>query len=134
MYLLDTNVCIYIMKNSFPALTQRLLDENPEDVAISAITLFELEYGAGKSRWGNQTRDKLYTFLAPFNILPFDDRDAVCAGHLRALLDKQGLPIGPYDIQIAAQAYARNLTVVTRNTKEFSRIPNLKVEDWIKLS
>ena len=134
MYLLDTNVCIYIMKNSFPALTQRLLDENPEDVAISAITLFELEYGAGKSRWGNQTRDKLYTFLAPFNILPFDDRDAVCAGCLRALLDKQGLPIGPYDIQIAAQAYARNLTVVTRNTKEFSRIPNLKVEDWIKLS
>lgn len=134
MYLLDTNICIYIMKNTFPRLTERLLETEPDDVAISSITLFELEYGACKSKWGEQTRDKLYTFLAPFNILPFDDKDAVCAGYLRALLSKQGSPIGPYDIQIAAQAYARGLTVVTRNTKEFLRIPGLKVEDWLKLS
>ena len=134
MYLLDTNICIYIMKNSYPALTDRLLRCKPEDVAISSITLFELEYGACKSRWGDRTRDKLYTFLAPFNILPFDDKDAVCAGYLRALMAREGSPIGPYDIQIAAQAYSRDLTIVTRNTKEFSRILDLKVEDWLKLS
>lgn len=134
MYLLDTNVCIYIMKNTFPALTERLLEIEPDDVAVSSITLFELEYGACKSKWGERAKDKLYTFLAPFNIIPFNDKDAVCAGYLRAMLSEKGSPIGPYDIQIAAQAYSRDLTVVTRNTKEFLRIPGLKVEDWLKLS
>lgn len=134
MYLLDTNICINIMKNSFPALTERLLKESPNDVAISSITLFELEYGASKSRWGDRNRDKLYSFLAPFTILPFSDKDAICAGKLRALLSNQGSPIGPYDIQIAAQAYSRGLTVVTRNVSELSRIPGLKVENWLKLS
>lgn len=134
MYLLDTNICIHVMKNNFPALTERLLSIDPEKVAISSISLYELEYGAAKSNWGERTRENLYAFLSPFTILPFDAKDAACAGRLRALLAKQGSPIGPYDIQIAAQGYARGLTVVTHNIKEFSRIPGLKVEDWVQLS
>lgn len=134
MYLLDTNICIYVMKNSFPSLTERLLNTDPANVAISAITVYELEYGAAKSRWGDRTRDKLYAFLSPFSVLPFDAYDAAAAGYLRCLLAQQDSPIGPYDIQIAAQAFARDLTVVTHNTKEFARIPDLKVEDWISLS
>lgn len=134
MYLLDTDVCIFLMKNRYPSLTNRLLKQNPSDVAISSVTLFELEYGAAKSRWGDGTRDKLYTFLAPFTVLPFDANDAICAGNLRAYLAGRGEPIGPYDIQIAAQGLARGMTVVTHNTAEFSRVPDLKVEDWIRLS
>ena len=134
MYLLDTNICIHVMKNTFPELTAHLLSIDPDDVAISSITLYELEYGAAKSNWGDRTRDKLYAFLAPFTILPFDAKDAACAGRLRALLANQGSPIGPYDIQIAAQGFARDLTVITHNTKEFSRVPGLKVEDWVQIS
>lgn len=134
MYLLDTDICIYVMKNRFPALTSILLSKNPDDLAISSVTLYELEYGAAKSRWSENTRDKLYAFLSPFSILPFDANDAITAGYLRALLANQGSPIGPYDIQIAAQAYARDLTMVTHNTSEFSRIPDLRIEDWLLLA
>lgn len=134
MYLLDTDVCIYLMKNSFPILTKRVLKTSPDEVAVSSITLFELEYGASKSRWGERTRDKLYTFLSPFTVLPFDANDAICAGSLRSYLAHRGNPIGPYDIQIAAQGLARDMTVVTHNTNEFSRVPGLKVEDWIQMS
>ena len=70
-------------------------------------------------------------FLAPFSILPFDTNDAIAAGVIRASLERNGMIIGAYDIQIAAQGQSRNLTVVTHNTKEFNRIPNLKVEDWV---
>ncbi len=131
MYLLDTNTCIYLMKNSYPALTAKLLSLNPADVAISSVTVFELEYGAAKSRWGEKTRQNLAMFLAPFNILPFDVKDASTAGTIRAYLEKRGTPVGPYDIQIAAQGLARNLIVVTHNTGEFKRILNLMLEDWV---
>lgn len=134
MYLLDTNICIYVLKNQIPSLTARLLSESPDDVAVSAITVYELEYGAAKSRWGDRTRDKLYAFLSPFTTIPFDAADAAVTGYLRALMAHKGSPIGPYDIQIAGQALARGMTVVTHNIKEFSRIPGLKVEDWVSLS
>ena len=131
MVLLDTNVCIYFMKNSYPRLTEKLLSHSPAEVLLSAITVFELEYGAEKSNWGEATRQKLAMFLAPFNILPFSTDDAVSAGKIRGYLEKQGMIIGPYDIQIAAQGLSRGLTVVTHNTNEFSRVPNLKIEDWV---
>ena len=131
MYLLDTNICIFLMKNQYPKLTQKLLSCSPADIAISSITVFELEYGAEKSNWGDRTRQKLAMFLAPFNILPFSTDDAVSAGKIRGYLEKQGMIIGPYDIQIAAQGLSRDLTVVTHNTSEFSRVPNLKIEDWV---
>ena len=131
MYLLDTNICVYLMKNSYPALTAKLLSLNPADVAISSVTVFELEYGAAKSKWGEKTRQNLAMFLAPFSILPFDAKDAAAAGTIRAYLEQQGSPVGPYDVQIAAQGLAKNITVVTHNTREFGRVPNLKLEDWV---
>ncbi len=133
MYLLDTNICIYFMKNQYPHLTDKLLSCRPDDLQISSITVFELEYGAAKSRWGERTKQKLAMFLAPFTILPFSTEDAVTAGKLRAYLEKSGTPIGSYDVQIAAQALSRGLTVITHNTGEFSRVPDLKLEDWMEI-
>ena len=130
MYLLDTNICIYFMKNQYPQLTGRILSCDPSDLLISSITVFELEYGAAKSNWGERTRQKLAMFLAPFNILPFGAEDAVAAGKLRGYLEKHGIGIGSYDVQIAAQGLSRNLTVVTHNIGEFNRVPGLKLEDW----
>lgn len=131
MYLLDTNICIYVMKNMYRSLTEHLLATNPDDVAISAITVYELEYGAAKSNWDERTREKMHIFLSPFTILPFDSKDAIVAGQIRAHLAARGNLIGPYDIQIAAQGIARDITVVTHNTDEFSRVAGLKVEDWL---
>ena len=131
MVLLDTNVCIHFMKNAYPRLTEKLLSCDPADLLISAVTVYELEYGAEKSDWGEKTRQQLAMFLAPFNIVPFTSDDAVAAGKIRAYLERNGTPIGPYDIQIAAQALSRGIPVVTHNTGEFSRVPNLRVEDWI---
>ena len=130
MYLLDTNICIYFMKNTFPSMTTKIFSHNPSDFFISSVTVFELEYGAAKSNWGDKTRNKLAIFLAPFKILSFASEDAVTAGRIRAMLEKQGRPIGPYDIQIAAQGLSRNLTIITHNMDEFIRVPNLKLEDW----
>ncbi len=133
MYLLDTNICIYCMKDTYPCLTEKLFSMRPEELYISTITLFELEYGAAKSQRSEQTQLQTAQFLAPFNIAAFTSRDAVCAGKLRCYLEKKGFPIGPYDIQIAAQAVTHDLTLVTHNTKEFERVPCLKLEDWAKI-
>ena len=130
MYLLDTNICIYAMKNSFPNLSQKLFRVSPSEIFISSITVGELEYGCSKSRWGKRSRNVMNLFLAAYTILPFDQDDAVVFGRIRAELAKAGSPIGPYDIQIAAQCISRGLTAVTHNTGEFSRVPGLGVEDW----
>ena len=131
MYLLDTNICIYVMKDSFPPLTKRIFSNDPSDMFISSVTVFELEYGAAKSNWEEKTRLKMQMFLSPFNILDFDSRDAPIAGKIRGHLAKSGNIIGPYDVQLAGQALSRDLILVTHNTAEFSRIPNLRIEDWI---
>lgn len=131
MYLLDTNVCIYFMKNTYPVLTDKLLSYDPANLLISSITVFELEYGAEKSNWGERNRLKLAMFLSPFSILPFSSEDAVTAGRIRGYLERRGTPIGPYDIQIAAQGVSREITVITHNIGEFSRVPGLSLEDWI---
>ena len=132
MYLLDTNICIYLMKNTYPDLTEKILSFDPSDFCISSVTVYELEYGAEKSNRSESTRQKLALFLAPFNIIPFDANDAVTAGKIRGYLEKEGMPIGPYDVQIAAQGLSRDMTVITHNISEFGRVPGLKVEDWTK--
>ena len=131
MYILDTNICIYFMKNQYPLLSQKILSHSPSELLLSSITVFELEYGAEKSNWGDRTREKLAMFLAPFTILPFSSKDAIFAGRTRGYLEKQGTPIGPYDVQIAAQALAGNYTIITHNVDEFSRVPKLSLEDWV---
>ena len=130
MYLLDTNICIYAINGKYPALKDYLLEIHPDEIAVSAITVGELEYGAAKSRWGDRTRRIKHAFLANYRILPFTERDAVLSGQLRALLASSGMPIGAYDIMIAAQGLAGNYSIVTHNTREFERIPGLALEDW----
>ncbi len=130
MYLLDTNICIYAMKGALPALSDKLLQIPPSGIVISSVTVSELEYGCAKSKWGDRSRSIMNLFLSAFEILPFDREDAIVSGRLRAGLMQAGTPIGPYDIQIAAQGVARNLTVVTHNTAEFIRVPGIRLEDW----
>lgn len=132
MFLLDTNICIYFMNNKYPALTRKLLSRQPSELLISSVTVFELKYGAEKSNWGEKTRQKLDIFLAAFTILPLSLDDACMAGRIRAYLQRQGRPIGPYDVLLAGQAVARNLTFVTHNTAEFARVPELDCEDWVE--
>lgn len=132
MYLLDTNICIYAINGRHPKLNECLLSISPDDIAVSSITVGELEYGAAKSKWGDRTRHIMNAFLANFSILPFTAEDAVLFGRLRAELAIAGTPIGAYDVMIAAQGIARKLTVITHNTKEFSRIPRIQFEDWIE--
>ena len=130
-YLLDTNICVYAINNRHPKLTNKLLTILPDEIAVSSITVGELEYGAAKSKWGERTRQTLYAFLSNYTILPFDSADAICFGNLRAALALTGTPIGAYDVMIAAQGLTKGLTVVTHNTVEFSRVPKLGLEDWV---
>lgn len=130
-YLLDTNICIYALKNRYPSLTQKLFQIHPDEIAVSAVTVSELEYGAAKSKWGQQTGFRMRMFLSAFTILPFSQQDGVKAGQIRAFLEEKGKVIGPYDIQIAAQGVSRGLVVVTHNTREFSRVPDICLEDWV---
>ena len=132
MYLLDTNTCIYFMKGTYPRLTEKLFSLDPSNLLISSVTVFELEYGAEKSKWGEKTRQQLALFLSPFTILPFDGSDALTAGRIRGILQRQGAPIGPYDVLIAAQGVNRGVPIVTHNTGEFNRIPGILLEDWVE--
>ena len=92
--------------------------------------MFELEYGAAKSKWGDRTLETLRMFLSSFEILPFSDKDAVACGLIRAELASRGIPIGAYDVMIAAQGVSRGLTVVAHNTGEFERVTGIVLEDW----
>ena len=130
MYLLDTNTCNYFMKGTYPCLTEKLFSLDPSNLLISSVTVFELEYGAEKSKWGEKTRQQLALFLSPFTILPFDGSDALTAGRICGILQRQGTPIGPYDVLIAAQGVSRGVLIVTHNIGEFSRVPGILLEDW----
>lgn len=132
MYLLDTNICISLMRNQYPKMTDKILSMDPSLLMISSITVFELEYGAAKSQQKERTQAQLAMFLSAFTILPFDAGDAIATGRIRGELAKKGTPIGPYDLQIAAQGLSRKLTVVTHNTDEFSRVQDLQIEDWVQ--
>ena len=128
-YLLDTDTLIYVFKRAGNCLA-RLNPQKDSDVAISTISLFELEYGMGKSDNRIKMDSYVLSLCRRYAVLDFDRAASVQAGAMRALLHTHGTPIGPYDIQIAGIALANNLTVVTRNMREFSKVPQLKVENW----
>jgi len=130
MYLLDTNMCIYILKNKFIQIKSRIEEAGIENVGISSITVAEMEYGAAKSNNPDQARSRLYEFLVPFEIFDFDTKASECYGQIRAELEKKGTPIGALDTLISAIAVANNAIIVTNNEKEFNRIKELKVENW----
>ncbi|MBQ9494015.1 MAG: type II toxin-antitoxin system VapC family toxin [Treponema sp.] len=133
MYLLDTNICIFLVKNKFPVLTKRIFASDSSELFLSSVSIAEMEYGASKSRNREKNRQALLDFCTDFdNIIDFTTEDAEVYGVIRAYLEKCGKVIGPYDMQIAAQAMTRNLTIVTNNYDEFARIPWIKVEDWTK--
>ena len=129
--MLDTNICIYIIKQKPLNVLERFKQTEISQIGISAITLSELSYGVSKSSKPAQNQIALAQFIAPLEILPYDDNAAQYYGNLRTHLEKQGTTIGSLDMLIAAHALSIACTLVTNNTKEFSRIPNLKIENWV---
>ena len=132
MYLLDTNICIYIINNHPKKVVEKIKSLKPNQIKLSAISLGELEYGVSKSKYKERNRDALVNFVSAFNIIPFDDEDAEVFGLIRAELESRGQIIGSYDMQIAAQAISKKLILVTNNISEFSRVNELKMENWVE--
>ena len=129
-YLLDTNVCINYLNFPNSRVGQRVQSTPAREIAVCSVVKAELFYGSKKSKNPTLNLAKQMKFLNQFQSLPFDDDSALFFGEIRAELAVKGTPIGPYDLQIAAIALANNLILVTHNTKEFSRISNLEIEDW----
>jgi tRNA(fMet)-specific endonuclease VapC len=127
-YLLDANIVIALLNDPNSKAAKRARQERPDDIAISSIVAHELFYGAFKSQRAAQ--NVALVDALKFVVLDFEKDDARRAGELRALLASKGTPIGPYDVLIAGQAMARNLTLVTHNLVEFKRVPRLRIEDW----
>ena len=129
-YMLDTNICIYVIKHKPEKVFRKLQTIHPEDVCISSVTYAELVHGVEKSIAVEKNRLALSILLANMEILDFDVDAADCYGKIRAGLEKNGTPIGPLDMMIAGHAQSLGYTVVTNNVKEFSRVADLKMEDW----
>jgi tRNA(fMet)-specific endonuclease VapC len=128
--LLDTNICIYLLNNRQPALIEKFRQHSPQDIALCSIVKAELLSGARRSERVEANMQRLKTFFAPLQSLPFDDRCAEHYGAIHADLSQQGTLIGPNDLLIAAIARANDATLITHNTREFNRVIGLRVEDW----
>lgn len=131
-YLLDTNICIYIIKRKPEQVFDKLLTLSLGSVCISSITLAELQYGIEKSTNPSKNKEALEKFLTPIEILDFSIGATEEYGRIRAELEKKGATIGSLDMLIAAHAKSLGLTLVTNNEKEFTRIIDLKIENWTK--
>lgn len=129
--LLDTNICIYIIKQQPPAVLERFAGFAVGDVGISVVTLAELEYGVSKSRDVKRNRHALEQFIEPLEVVRFDRDAAVIYGTIRVALAQKGQPIGSMDLLIAAHARSLNVCLVTNNESEFKRVPGLRIENWV---
>lgn len=130
-YMLDTNICIYLIKKKPAGVIQRLQSLRISDVGLSSITLAELEYGVEKSQRPDQNRWALTEFLSPLDILSFDAAAAQRYGAIRSRLEKSGKVIGSMDLLIAAHALSLGAVLVTNNASEFRRVEELTVENWV---
>ena len=130
-YMLDTNICIYAIKNKPKEVIERLKEHEPGEICISSVTYAELIHGVEKSKAVNKNSIALTLLLADIEILPFDANAAESYGEIRAELERKGTPIGPLDMMIAGHAKSLGYTVVTNNTKEFERINGLRLENWV---
>lgn len=130
-YLLDTDICIYVLNKRPPEVLSQFLAHEDDGIAVSVITASELLFGVRKSS-STKNLAALEAFLASLNVLDFDLAAARRYGELRAHLEKKGTPIGSMDMQIAAHALALDLTMVTNNGREFKRVPGLRVENWVR--
>jgi tRNA(fMet)-specific endonuclease VapC len=131
-YLLDTNICVLLIRQKSPQVLTKLTGHPITAIGISALTVAELQYGVHKSSQATQNQQALDQFLLPLTVIAFDEQDAIVYGQIRAQLEAQGLPIGALDTLIAAQAMRYNLILVTNNVREFARVPGLALEDWTK--
>ena len=133
-YLFDTNICIFLINKKFEYLIDRVEKLGIEKIGISSITIAELEYGIAKSdsTHKEENRIALLEFLLPFKFVDFNQNDAYEYGRIRQDLQSKGKIIGNMDILIGSQAVSRELILVTNNEKEFKRIENLKIENWIE--
>lgn len=129
-YLLDTNICIYLIKQKPPKVLKHFKSHAVGDIGISSITLAELRYGVSKSMYVEKNSQALEEFILPLEIADFDEKAAMEYGIIRAGLEKAGKPIGAMDMLIGAHALALGVTLVTNNTKEFKQINTLKIADW----
>ena len=129
MYALDTNTVIYFFKN-VGHVAEHLFSLPPHEIALPSVVLYELEVGIAKSTAPEKRRAQLNELLTVVRVLPFTENEAVISAKVRASLEQAGTPIGPLDMMIAGTALANNATLVTHNTKEFSRIDSLRLEDW----
>jgi len=130
-FLIDTNICIYIMNERPYEVIQKFKTTEIGQIGISSITVSELNYGVSKSKYQKQNSKRLEEFLAPFEILPYDENASRFYGKIRAQLESDGNIIGPLDMLIAAHALSKDIVLVTNNEKEFKRIKSLKVENWL---
>jgi tRNA(fMet)-specific endonuclease VapC len=130
LYLLDTNICVYIINRRPPQVFEHFAGLHAGQVALSSITGAELACGVAKSG-SSRNQQALDKFLAPLDILPFDEAAMRCYGGIRSHLERQGQPIGAYDLLIAAHAVALGSTLVTNNLREFKRVPGLMLDNWI---
>jgi tRNA(fMet)-specific endonuclease VapC len=132
IYLIDTNICIYLMNQKPVKVIQKIKNTEVGQIGISTITVSELKYGVAKSNLKKQNAQRLEEFLTPFEILPYDETASEYYGMIRAELESQGKVIGPLDMLIAAHALSKDMILVINNEKEFLRIKSLKVENWAK--
>lgn len=130
-YLLDTNICIYLIKKHPPEVLERFRQIQLKQLYISTITLFELYYGIEKNKSHQRNSAALENFIAPLSIADFTAESAKQAALIRHQLQQKGTPIGAYDIQIAAIALSENMTLLTNNIREFERVQGLKLENWV---
>ena len=131
-YMLDTNICIYAMRNKPEQVLQRLKKELNSGVCISSITLAELEYGMKHSSNPVKNEQALLRFLVPLSVLPFGTTAASEYGEIRTYLQSIGTPIGSLDMLIAAHARSEDMILVTNNVRKFERVPDLDVENWVE--
>ena len=129
-YYLDTNICIFFLRGTYPTLLRAVLSHNPNIIRIPAIVVAELAHGAEKSSDSGKNMERVKKFLTPFEIASFDMRAAFSYGKIRSSLEKRRGNIGPNDLIIAATVLSQNGILITNNTKDFSRVENLALEDW----
>ncbi|MEJ5198050.1 MAG: type II toxin-antitoxin system VapC family toxin [Anaerolineae bacterium] len=130
-FLLDTDICIYLIRHKPAGLLRKLTAQPIGDVGVSSITVAELQYGVQRSSRPEQNAEALTLFLLPLVVADFDYRAAEAYGRIRARLESNGTPIGPLDTLIAAHAASLNATLITNNVAEFSRVPELRIENWL---
>lgn len=130
-YLLDTNICVYLVKQKPLQVLQKFHTLMAGDIGISTICVAELQFGVSRSSNPAQNQQALNSILSSLLVMPFDQSAAVSYGQIRTHLERRGVPIGPFDTMVAAHALSLGVTLVTNNEREFHRVPGLQVENWV---